>query len=1790
MPYFDQDLEQDNSFLRDRLVPTAVYSGDALSVPETIIHGSIAAIGDLAATTWNSLTPEQYNTTTEALLSKIDKNALSVYEENPDTIRTLSFVGGLVAPIGLSMKGMNMLRAGSKSVNWFSDAGKAERLADVERAFNAAGPASLEFKAAKNAVYRATAANALVDTLAAEAAISLAMNAHPFMEDYYKDFEKNFLISTAFGAGIGGVIGHIGDRLAIAQKVIPMEKELTGILKENVTNPELIYQGGTQISQRATNIENLKNVLAKNADPEDSFTISDYTKRGIEYIVDSESSKMVDDFTRMWKGDELQVDIRDSIIKLMDDVRFGEVDSVSYAEIKDVLSKGGTADKTGIDAALGKVATFFTKAKNKAGEEVAKQIDAIYSPVYNRFFSKEDGANFLTSADFGMKLEDFEKLAKDRANIIGKVIRDDGFVLGIEHSAKADQDAIVQMLAMDGKTIEQINKMGVAPDDIATLKALYLRVQKLEEETGTKLPLTIKLTKEAPSWQAQEKVLLKKAGLDPDYAIKLRALEKRWDEFSLHRHGANMKGIVSYEAERALMNWISGSNTNMRRAGAILRNQSAVISGWTEEARKTAERYAGYMREMQNSRQTLELKRALLEFADANGNVWLYRGMRNDPKGHSFLESYTILPKKAAEFGAVKLYKVHVDDIIGTVHDFGPTGKTPEILVLPPTRDFGAVRGASDEIPLELVGIEKTEMTKFGGVEKATDTITDSVQLREAIRTSLYNQVKELSNQGHGIEAISLRTATPEDTIRAILAKEHTDGGYFKYSTKADVEMALAQRNRALQIKTNPEKMKQAQLFARLNSKNMQDISAQLIEADMKSSMSPVVRSLAEKLYDDESRVMVGVINNSIQEATQAGLKTTLFRSANSVVENFGEAGAMMAELGKKVVHVKNQMKEMFEKPLAEAMGKIAKNPTDLVEANTWMNAYASANSATIWKAGSLWEPVAAKADDLVKMLDSNYDDFKAWASAANKDGIPNARIFKYRGAEVTASNEQVNTLMDLYQQFGRHMYELENTIRTSTGAGKLPDRGLWIPAFSTKDKQFAYVIDLAEKRTSMMYADSLEELNSQIAAYKNSLVGRNPDNIVIIPKNDQEMMNKIFGRTDPKDMNIADITMKHGGSSQYTIVPTNTQMMSDALAGYAYHIDRNIDRIVELQMADTMNHLKNLSDLSQHNFSKASLSTVEKLKGNSLADPGQVLRNIMLGKSNIGEHRAWAEWQQRTQVYTDWALQTIGDVLSPLTQRVNKGKVRTAEEWKAAGETLAKRGVPNPFERLDEAFGVGKYLKDATMKEGNLSQRAITLANGLAATVLLKFMELGQPLVNAISLPILTTGAMNRKMASAFAGADLDPTAKFSVARELYDGVRALNNVNYQHHLKWGEEKGLFDSIISEANDVMAHAKSLKPGAMTLLEDGLERVNKTIMVKPAEYSEEMVRKVSFLTGVNIAKRAYPGISDTGARIFASNFMDEAIGNYFAPQRPALFHGTFGTAIGLFQTYMLTLAQQLYRGIEHKDWIKLGKQMLTQSSIFGFASLPGFAQISEGIAINFSDQNIDLQTGTFRAVPDMAANILLYGMPSTFGAGIMTRGDIQPRLPNPLTGIDSIAAVNFAGQSYQAMERVAKAAFTGDEHVGRAMLEAISLQSMSRPMARLAEVANGYSITKSGDKVYGPSEMYTAQSLISRVFSTRPLEEIKLREMMHLNTVYGAEDSQRRKKVIAELKSRAREGNLNQDAYEALMERYMRTGTSTGWRSVVNAAVAQSNKTGREVILEKMRNDSPLGMMVNDLD
>jgi len=578
-------------------------------------------------------------------------------------------------------------------------------------------------------------------------------------------------------------------------------------------------------------------------------------------------------------------------------------------------------------------------------------------------------------------------------------------------------------------------------------------------------------------------------------------------------------------------------------------------------------------------------------------------------------------------------------------------------------------------------------------------------------------------------------------------------------------------------------------------------------------------------------------------------------------------------------------------------------------------------------------------------------------------------------------------------------------------------------------------------------------------------------------------------------------------------------------------------------------------------------------------------MKNMLLGASLKEEYPAWKWMNQSFETALGWGLGTMGQIWKTISKPLGRKEGAITVDYDTLAREMDKAGIHNPWEIFDNEaanlFGVAK-LTEAK----NTSKRMIYASNGLAATVALRMGELAQPLVNAMSLPILTSAAVANSMPATFLGVKRG-TAKFHPVQAMYEGARASNSPQWKRFDKIWEDAGYFKPFVSEASAILQEARKFEPGALAKVEAALESKLVQWLSKPADLSESIVRRQAMYTGAVIAKRLYPELDDIGITIYARNFMDQAIGNYHAAQRPVMFQGTLGVAAGLFQTYMLTMGQSIYRHLELKNYKALGQQMLMQGGIFGMGSLPGFHLVSQAIGEHLSDDNVDLTTGSYRALGDVGASLLLYGLPSNMGPAFYSRGEIAPRIP---TGPTAFPAASMVGQSLQSMLQLTDALGRDYPDVARAFGEALSMQSMSRPIARGAELATGYSVSRQGNTIATPAEVYTVTGIMARLLGTRPLSEAKLRDAIHLDRFYGSIDHDARQQVTEELKTAIRSGELSDEKLNSLASEYMRTGSPRGWQSALNTALAQTEVSGRATLLKKLRPDNPLNYMIDSLD
>jgi hypothetical protein len=238
------------------------------------------------------------------------------------------------------------------------------------------------------------------------------------------------------------------------------------------------------------------------------------------------------------------------------------------------------------------------------------------------------------------------------------------------------------------------------------------------------------------------------------------------------------------------------------------------------------------------------------------------------------------------------------------------------------------------------------------------------------------------------------------------------------------------------------------------------------------------------------------------------------------------------------------------------------------------------------------------------------------------------------------------------------------------------------------------------------------------------------------------------------------------------------------------------------------------------------------------------------------------------------------------------------------------------------------------------------------------------------------------------------------------------------------------------------------------------------------------------------------------AKAYRNTFVNRVEGNILASQRPLIFQGPIGQAIGLFQSYQFNLIQQLFRYVAEGSKKDLAMLAGMQSTLYGIQSLPAFQAINTHIIgqLSGNKEHRDTYDAVYGFAGKDAGNFLLYGLPSNIlQTNIYSRGDINPRhltiLPTSLQETPIVAGWGkFFGSLYETTKKVA-----GGGNVWESILQGIEHNGISRPLAGLAQTLQAipsgqvYSTTSKGS-ILGSNDLLHLSTL-SRLAGGRPLDE-----------------------------------------------------------------------------------------------
>lgn len=271
---------------------------------------------------------------------------------------------------------------------------------------------------------------------------------------------------------------------------------------------------------------------------------------------------------------------------------------------------------------------------------------------------------------------------------------------------------------------------------------------------------------------------------------------------------------------------------------------------------------------------------------------------------------------------------------------------------------------------------------------------------------------------------------------------------------------------------------------------------------------------------------------------------------------------------------------------------------------------------------------------------------------------------------------------------------------------------------------------------------------------------------------------------------------------------------------------------------------------------------------------------------------------------------------------------------------------------------------------------------------------------------------------------------------------------------------------------------------------------------------------------------------------YMNTFVNRVEGITIASQRPLMFQGPIGQAVGLFQSYQFNLMQQMFRYVSEGTAKDAAMLMGLQGTFYGMQGLPAFQFINQHIigTASGNKNHTDLYSGTMDVFGKDVGEFLLYGVPSNLlHTNLYTRGDINPRQVTVIpTSIPDVPFVNAFGKFAVNLRDMASKVSQGG-NVWESFLQGLEHNGLSRPLAGLAQTlqattGNGvaYSTSSKGSILFSNDLLSWATAV--RLAGGKPLDEAIVSDAVYRIQTYQTYDRARLQSLGETVKTTMIEG------------------------------------------------------------
>lgn len=748
------------------------------------------------------------------------------------------------------------------------------------------------------------------------------------------------------------------------------------------------------------------------------------------------------------------------------------------------------------------------------------------------------------------------------------------------------------------------------------------------------------------------------------------------------------------------------------------------------------------------------------------------------------------------------------------------------------------------------------------------------------------------------------------------------------------------------------------------------------------------------------------------------------------------------------------------------------------------------------------------------------------------------------------------------------------NTVRASQGlvSNKNPNN-FYAPPPNPKDfPYFAFVVDPTVTGTGhsrMLYAATEQELKTQMAAVRSQF----PE-FKVIEKGEAERYYKAIGQFDYEktlNENYIDVALKRKGVSAPFFLKTDPKQIANELLEWhmgaeAGVVRETVSHVYEAQF-EALRKLGEQYTLAA--TSKFGGSSLAKYAESSVENPYTDYIKTALGINKAHEYPFWMPvqkmldnkfsqlWdgvkQAASSINSSADLQKINALLqeagykgayydAALNSAINSKLPRGAlteyvQESNAVLSLFALR--LDPLNALNNVIGSNVLLNT----EIRSLLRNITNRSSEAAGELAKLTKLKLP---GTDKEVLNHGRLISNAINNFHSREL---------KEFYKANKFTTDIREQY-------LSTLDTLAIRETDTVS---SLAGKRKELIELGKKWSGKGEALSGNKLAEEFNRFVAadVMRQITDVAVKHGVIDDRTALSYINTFVNRTQGNFMAAQRPMMFQGPVGQAIGLFQTYQFNLLQQLFRHVAEGSKKDMAILLGLQGSIYGMNGLPAFNAINTHIIGNAAGNkdHRDMYSAVYSGAGKEAGDWLMYGLASNMflhpdlKVNMYTRGDINPRhvtvVPTNPADVPFInAQIKFFGNIFDTAGKLGDGGNTAS-----VILQGIEHNGISRPLAGLAQTMEAavnpnmqvFSTSKKGN-VVGSHDLFSLMTL-GRLAGGKPLDEAITQDAAFRLQAYSSNNAAKVAKLGEVVKSTMIGGGMpDQEQLHSFMDQYVSAG------------------------------------------